>query len=76
MVYDNEGNKLNEKEAEKNFDDYWKTIYQKHSNKIDEIWNRHLKSKYIEEYRETSGIVKTEDGVTFPKKLQDHIDSS
>ena len=46
-IYNEEGQKLTEDETTKEIKRYWQTIYQKHENKIDEIWNEATKREYI-----------------------------
>eukprot|EP00794_Sanderia_malayensis_P017186 gene17186-18916_t len=39
MLYDNDGNKLNNMEAEKTIEEFWTEIYNKYDNEVESIWN-------------------------------------
>ena len=73
-LYDGEGEKLASDKSKEVFINYWTSIYKKHENKINEIWNEERKMNYILEYeaQEQSNMI-LEDGIIAPDYMEEHM---
>ena len=68
---------LNTHETEHETERYWTTIYRKHQNEIDKVWNKERKYVYQEliekEMKEQGHAI--HGNTTFPMVLREHLDS-
>ena len=71
-IYRTDGTKMDREEADEEIKKFWKTIYQKNENRIEETWTR-TKEDY-ERSMENEQI--TIEDYTFPYQLQEHIDGA
>ena len=76
QLYDDEGRKLDTEEARRSIERYWSGIYQKHRNKVSEVWEEE-KDMYMsmnDSKREQVGKAMQEDQLmyTFPVGIREH----
>ena len=48
-LFTEEGKPMEEQDEENAFLDFWEKVYQKHDNRIDVVWNRETRQRYISE---------------------------
>ena len=46
ILYDCDGKLLSKEEADTEIEEFWKNIYQKHENNIEEVWNSETRKVY------------------------------
>ena len=73
QLYNNEVKKLDETEAGNELIRFWETVYQKHENKIDEVWGIQQKEEYEISLREEN--LKRINERSFPLILREHMDT-
>ena len=79
-LYDEEGRVLEKEELGEKIVEFWTQMYQKHENKIEEIWSENNKLRYIAELNErrSGNIAVVSQGenpiCSYPLELRDHID--
>lgn len=65
---------ISEDEAEKDIKVFWKTVYQKHENKMMELWKDETRKPYTENYDTRGHIVQAAPDYTVPEPLREHMD--
>ena len=74
-LFDTKGNKLTEAEERESLVAFWRTVYQKHDNKIAEAWNQEKEKEYRTKHEINASEQKLMvDGVLHPTHLQEHLD--
>ena len=71
-LFTEEGKPMEEQD-ENAFLDFWEKVYQKHDNRIDVVWNRETRQRYISELENQHEALELGSS-TFPCELREHID--
>lgn len=82
IIYDEEGNQLEQEKIPNLIKKFWTNIYQKHPNELEDIWNDTTKKSYeknLEELRKNKQIGVSVPGqdqqvCKFPIQIKEHID--
>lgn len=76
-IYDEEGKKLNEKEAAEKLEHFWKKVYQKHENKIADAWDTETRLGYCNNYDRKMHSTSTDQNqnLNVPNELREHMDA-
>ena len=75
-LYDCDGKLLSKEEADTEIEKFWKNIYQKHENNIEEVWNAETRKVYqelLDQEQHDIDITRYKDS-TFPAILREHFD--
>ncbi|XP_068240801.1 golgin subfamily A member 6-like protein 22 [Palaemon carinicauda] len=73
QLYEEQGSKLNKEKTKEELVKYWKTIYYKHENKIDSVWNEEKRIEYENEIAHQEDITRI-DGYNIPDILREHYE--
>ena len=75
-IYNDEGEKLSKEEAKEDITKYWGTIYKRHENKIETVWDEQSRKEYMymQNQKRNGGLESQINDVNIPKELREHFD--
>ena len=79
MIYDENGVKLKDEDIPEKIESFWKQVYQRHDNKIDEIWNQEQQKKYeinteTEKNRKMIAVTGEQESQLVRYEIREHMD--
>ena len=72
-LFTEEGKPMEEEEEQEAFHGFWESVYQKHKNRIDEVWNSESKEQYEQDLANQQEELEFH-GCSFPRELREHLD--